>query len=78
MLQYADDLALNLPSRDFRTAFIFAMMYLDDWHAEHGLSFTISKSSEVVFSRKRIVPDVVIELSTIKLFRFSRRRHFSA
>lgn len=66
ILQYADDLALFLPSRDLQLASNLlnsALMYLDVWLSEHGLSLSASKSSVVVFSRKRIVPDVAIKLN---------------
>ena len=63
ILQYADDLALYVSSSSFSTCCArlnSALMYFGDWISDHGLSLSISKSNVVVFSRKRIIPDIEI------------------
>lgn len=61
ILQYADDLVLytfdkNLTETIKRLS--SALGYLSDWLFQHGLSLSASKSSVVVFSKKRFIPRV--------------------
>lgn len=61
VLQYADDLALYVSSKSIQEAessLNSALSYLEDWLNEHGLSISASKSSAIVFTRKRTIPDV--------------------
>ncbi|KAJ0179728.1 hypothetical protein K1T71_004319 [Dendrolimus kikuchii] len=65
ILQYADDIALYASSHSFCDAssrINSAIYYLHSWLFEHGLSLSASKSSAVIFSRKRIIPDLDIHL----------------
>lgn len=61
VLQYADDLALYVKDKSIETTkqkLNSALHYLDDWLQNHGLSLSTSKSSTVVFTRKRSIPSV--------------------
>ncbi|XP_049871583.1 RNA-directed DNA polymerase from mobile element jockey isoform X2 [Pectinophora gossypiella] len=63
VLQYADDLVLYASSDSLEEAtgkLNHALQYLENWLDEHGLSLSVEKSSVVVFTRKRSVPDVDI------------------
>lgn len=63
VLQYADDLAIYMRTNSMEDAkdnLNTALTLLDEWLKDHGLSLSASKSSCVVFSKKRIPP--VIEL----------------
>lgn len=61
ILQYADDLALYLAVDSCSVAesrLNSALMYLNDWLDAHGLSLSASKSSSVIFTKKRTIPDL--------------------
>lgn len=61
VLQYADDLALYTISNsidDTRNNLNTALRILDEWLNDHGLSLSASKSSCVVFTRKRSLPSI--------------------
>lgn len=63
ILQYADDIALYYASDSFSectTRLNTALRYLNEWLSDHGLSLSAPKSSVVVFSRRRWIPDVDI------------------
>lgn len=72
VLQYADDLAIYISSKSIIEAeqnLNYALSYLGDWLLDHGLSISASKSSTVVFTRKRIIPtfNIQYERETIHL-----------
>lgn len=63
VLQYADDLALYVSSKNIDEAssrLNSGIGYLQDWLSDHGLSLSIPKSKVVVFSRSRSCPNVSI------------------
>lgn len=63
ILQYADDIVLYYSSDSFSDStsrLNAALRYLNEWLQDHGLSLSASKSSAVVFSRRRWIPDVDI------------------
>lgn len=65
VLQYADDLALYVESHTIEEAecrLNSALSYLNDWLFEHGLSLSASKSSVVVFTKKRIIPSIELRI----------------
>ncbi|KAJ0169486.1 hypothetical protein K1T71_015073 [Dendrolimus kikuchii] len=65
-LQYADDIALYATSDSFSDAsnrINSALFYLNSWLSEHGLSLSASKSSAVIFSRKRDIPALDIHIN---------------
>lgn len=62
ILQYADDIVLYCSSNSFHDAFSrlnSALYYLDFWLSDHGLSLSPSKSSAMVFTRRRRIPDTL-------------------
>ncbi|XP_049880538.1 RNA-directed DNA polymerase from mobile element jockey isoform X1 [Pectinophora gossypiella] len=66
VLQYADDLVLYVSSdslEEATTKLNQALLYLEDWLSDHGLSLSVGKSSAVVFTRKRSFPDVDISFA---------------
>lgn len=66
VLQYADDLALYVKFQSIEEAkdrLNSALQYLNDWLNNHGLSLSSSKSSTVVFTRKRTIPTVELTLN---------------
>lgn len=70
ILQYADDLALYVQVYSIEEAsqkLNSALSYLGEWLLNHGLSLSASKSSVVVFSKKRIIPriNLLIDQETI-------------
>ncbi|CAG4993124.1 unnamed protein product [Colias eurytheme] len=59
ILQYADDIALYCSSSsisEIECNLNSALYYLHEWLHPHGLSLSVSKSSCVIFTRKRLVP----------------------
>lgn len=71
VLQYADDLALYVRSNsisDVKNDLNTALTLLGEWLKDHGLSLSASKSSCVIFSKKRIPPviDLYIEQEKIR------------
>lgn len=63
ILQYADDLALYVMVQNPLEAQVpinNALSYLYDWFCDHGLSLSVAKSKTVIFTRKRLIPNVVI------------------
>lgn len=63
VLQYADDLALYVAAdniSDAENRLNSAINYLNSWLQDHGLSLSIAKSSVVVFSRARSIPNINI------------------
>ena len=63
ILQYADDLAMYVSSKSIETAtsrLNSALYYLNVWLSDHGLSLSIPKCKTVIFSRKRVIPEVEI------------------
>lgn len=65
ILQYADDIALYFASdsiSECSVALNSGLSYLNAWLTDHGLSLSASKSSVVVFTRKRRIPDIDILL----------------
>lgn len=65
ILQYADDIALYASSKvvtDSVHSINSALYYLNLWLSEHGLSLSADKSSVVIFTRKRYVPDLDISI----------------
>lgn len=65
ILQYADDIALYYSSDSISECSVrlnCAIQYLNDWLTDHGLSLSVSKTSVVVFTRKRMIPDIGIVL----------------
>ncbi|XP_045535549.1 uncharacterized protein LOC123721298 [Papilio machaon] len=70
VLQYADDLSLYVSSDNFDEAtsrLNTAIRYLDDWLQNHGLNLSIPKSTVVVFSRVRNIPDISISCNGLIL-----------
>ncbi|CAH2090162.1 unnamed protein product [Euphydryas editha] len=72
ILQYADDIALYYASEsidDCSVRLNSAIQNLYIWLVDHGLSLSGPKSSVVVFSRKRLIPDIdiVLENETIEV-----------
>ncbi|KAJ0171825.1 hypothetical protein K1T71_012588 [Dendrolimus kikuchii] len=66
ILQYADDIALYVTSDSFTdccSRLNSALFYLNNWLADHGLEISASKSSVVIFSRKRSVPSLDISVN---------------
>ncbi|KAI8431675.1 hypothetical protein MSG28_016154 [Choristoneura fumiferana] len=66
ILQYADDIALYTSSKSVTEAsnsLNSALYYLDTWLGDHGLSLSPDKSSVVVFTRKRAVPETNIQVN---------------
>lgn len=69
VLQYADDLVLYINSNsidDTRNNLNTALRILDEWLNDHDLSLSASKSSCVVFTRKRSLPSIDLFVRTIK------------
>lgn len=65
ILQYADDLCIYtaVPSIvDAGISMQISLNSLNHWLSAHGLQLSASKSSVVVFSRKRVIPDVHLEI----------------
>lgn len=63
VLQYADDLALYVSSKSIHEAenqLNSALSYLEDWLTEHGLTISAHKSSTVIFTKKRNIPNINI------------------
>ncbi|KAG6459582.1 hypothetical protein O3G_MSEX011460 [Manduca sexta] len=70
ILQYADDVALYTSSCSFSEITFrlnSAITYLNDWLTNHGLTLSIPKCSVVVFTRKRIIPNIQISLNGLKI-----------
>lgn len=66
ILQYADDLALYVTVKSTEEAsqrLSVALAYLHNWLLRHGLSLSASKSSVVVFTKKRHIPPVVVRVN---------------
>lgn len=66
ILEYADDIALYYASNsmsDLVSRLNTALIYLYEWLKNHGLSLASDKSKVVIFSRKKLVPDVQIYVS---------------
>ncbi|XP_022828405.1 uncharacterized protein LOC111357833 [Spodoptera litura] len=65
ILQYADDIALMVTSSsitDATTSMNVSLASLHQWLLSHGLSLSAPKSSAVIFSRRRRLPDIRIEI----------------
>lgn len=65
ILQYADDIALYTISNSFSQAcncLNSALFNLNSWLNDHCLSLSIPKCSAVAFSRKRVIPEINIEI----------------
>lgn len=65
VLQYADDLCLYIPTTSIDQAtgsMQVSLNSLNHWLVSHGLSLSAPKSSVVVFTRKRVIPDVHLEI----------------
>ncbi|CAK1597428.1 unnamed protein product [Parnassius mnemosyne] len=63
VLQYADDLALYISTDNLTTAnsrLNSTMEYLQCWLTDHGLSLSVSKSSIVIFTRHKNVPNIPV------------------
>ncbi|CAH2087297.1 unnamed protein product [Euphydryas editha] len=63
VLQYADDVSLYISGMDIlecSNRLNSSIYYLNEWLNRHGLSISTEKSSVVVFSRKRSIPNVII------------------
>lgn len=63
ILQYADDLALYITVQnplEAQTPLNNALSYLYDWFSEHGLSLSVAKSKTVIFTRKKLIPNIDI------------------
>lgn len=70
VLQYADDIALYYASSSIDEAVTrlnSAVHYLNIWLSDHGLSLSASKSSVVVFSRRRVSPDCSVHINSQKI-----------
>jgi ribonuclease HI len=70
ILQYADDLALYYASEDISDCTVrlnAALKYLNTWLNNHGLTLSATKSSALVFTRKRLIPDVDLVIDSESL-----------
>lgn len=66
ILQYADDLTLYVSVKSLDEAvrrLSSALEYLSNWLFQHGLSLSASKSTLVVFTKKRFIPPIVLEIN---------------
>ncbi|KAL0859177.1 hypothetical protein ABMA27_011001 [Loxostege sticticalis] len=66
VLQYADDIAIYVTSSSLLEAssrLNSALQYLGDWLLNHGLSLSVSKCNSVIFTRKRLIPDINISFN---------------
>lgn len=66
ILQYADDLLLYVSSRSIESAtemISTSLMETNSWLSNNGLSLSSSKSCAVIFSRKRVVPNIEISIN---------------
>ncbi|XP_063893690.1 RNA-directed DNA polymerase from mobile element jockey isoform X2 [Helicoverpa armigera] len=67
ILQYADDLALyvtNASIVDAASSLCLSLDSLHQWLLDRGLSLSAPKSSAVIFSRKRLIPQVNISIQS--------------
>lgn len=64
-LQYADDIALYVRTsslEDARANLSAALGILDEWLFDHGLALSSSKSNCIVFSKKRVIPNIGLSI----------------
>ena len=65
ILQYADDIALLVSSSSIQEAVLslnISLSSLNQWLVDHGLSLSAPKSSAVIFTRRRLIPVVDINI----------------
>lgn len=65
ILQYADDICLyhnNIDINESVNVINSSLASLDNWLSVHGLELSPSKSSVVIFSRSRSLPDINIQI----------------
>lgn len=66
ILQYADDLVLYVTDSsviDAASSLCLSLDSLNQWLLSHGLALSAPKSSAMVFSRKRLVPSISVDIS---------------
>lgn len=65
ILQYADDIALYVTNKSIEAAASSLCVSLDSlnqWLIPHGMSLSAPKSSMVVFSRRRLIPQISVRI----------------
>lgn len=66
ILQYADDIALYVCENSMVNAssrLNSALDYLSVWLTEHGLSLSVPKSSAIIFTKKRLLPCLRLQVN---------------
>ena len=70
LLAYADDLLLLIKRRDFdelQTIANITLSRLRRWTRRNKLKFNLDKTKYIIFTKKRIVPELDIRLNTVRI-----------